>query len=67
MKDQAYLLRGLVLNERSPFFEVYVRGGVVLVTSTTLGKGPLPMRRKPIIVFLESEPQELYVSVLMAS
>lgn len=64
---QAYLLRGLVLNDRSPFFEIYVKGGVVLVRSSTLGSSALPMRRRPVVVILESDPEDIYVSVGMAS
>jgi hypothetical protein len=57
-----YLLRGVVLNELTGSFEVFENNRRVLVHHGSLGRRPVPMRRKAIVALLRSEPEEVYIS-----
>lgn len=59
------LLRGVVLNEATGAFEVYEQNEHVLVLHISLGKKPLPMRRKAIVALLQNKPKEVFVSCSM--
>lgn len=62
---EPFLLRGLVLNERSGSYQVFERDGDILVHHVSMGRKPLPMRRRPLVAFLTREPKEVYVSVAL--
>ncbi len=65
-KLKPYLVRGLYLNEGTGAFSVYVRDTTLWVVHGSLGKHAVPMKRRPLVVFLEHVPTKVYVSVRMA-
>lgn len=56
------LLRAVVLNEGNGVFDVSTRGQDVHVSHASLGRGPLPMKRKAIVARLREVPKAVYVS-----
>jgi len=58
-----YLVRGLVLFEGTGGFQVYARDKVLWVLHSPLGRGPIPVKRRPVVVFLDGAPDEVHVSV----
>jgi len=65
-KLKPYLVRGVYLNEGTGAFYVYFRDTTLWVAHCCLGKHAVPMKRRPLIVFLEHAPTKVYVSVGMA-
>lgn len=65
-KLRPYLVRGLYLNEGTGAFSVYFRDTTLWVVHGSLGKHAVPMKRRPLVVFLEHVPTKVYVSVRMA-
>jgi len=61
-KLKAFLIRGLVLFEGTGAFQVYAKDEVLWVVHSSLGKGPVRMTRRPVVVFLDRRPEEIYVS-----
>ena len=62
-KLQPYLVRGLVLREGTGGFSVYSRGDLLWVAHSSLGRGPVPIRRRPVVVFLGRRPERVLVCV----
>jgi hypothetical protein len=60
-KLKAYLVRALVLNEATGEFTVYYKGYELWIYHHSLGKDVAPMKRRPLIVFLESQPTKIYI------
>jgi hypothetical protein len=60
------LLRAVVLNERTGGFEVGVNARAVHVHHGCLGRHPVPMARKALIVVLPAVPEVVYASCGMA-
>ena len=65
-KLKPYLVRGLYLYEGTGAFSVYFRDTTLWVAHGSLGKHAVPMKRRPLVVFLEHAPTKVYVSVWMA-
>lgn len=64
-KLEPYLVRGLFLNERTGRFSAFFKGSTLWIRHDCLGKSAVPMTRRPVIVFLDRAPTEVYVSVGM--
>jgi hypothetical protein len=64
-KVRPYLVRGLVLNEGGRF-SVSLNGSTLWILYGCMGRSAVPMRQRPLIVFLEREPETVYVGVSMA-
>jgi hypothetical protein len=60
------LLRGVVLNEANGSFDVGLKGTAVHVFHGSLGRHPIPMRRKAVVAVLPAVPEMVYVSCGMA-
>jgi hypothetical protein len=60
------LLRAVILNERTPVFEVSWRDGAVVVHHGCLGRKALPMKRRALVARLPSVPKEVYAHCSMA-
>jgi len=65
-KLKPYLIRGLLLNEGTGSFSVYVIDSTICVYHGSLGKHAVPMDRRPLVVFLAHEPKTVFVDVSMA-
>jgi hypothetical protein len=61
-KLRPFLVRGLVLFEGTGGFQVYAREKVLWVMHGSLGSGPVPLRRRPVVAFLAEAPEEVHVS-----
>jgi hypothetical protein len=62
-KLKPYLVRGLYLNEGTGAFSVCFRDTTLWVAHGSLGSHAVPMKRRPLVVFLEHAPTKVYVSV----
>jgi hypothetical protein len=60
------LLRGILLNEANGRFDVGVKGRAVYVYHGSLGRPPVPIRRKALVAVLPAVPETVYVSCGMA-
>ena len=60
------LLRAVVLNEGTGGFNIGVCGRAVNVHHGSLGRRPVPMRRKALVAVLPVVPETVYVSCSMA-
>lgn len=60
-----YLVRGLVLNEETGNFTVYQIDNNVWVYHASLGEKMPPTKKRPLVLFLNSKPQNVYVGVGM--
>ena len=47
-------------------FSAYVKGEALYVHHGSLGRGPQPMKRWPIVLILEKKPTQVYINVSMA-
>jgi len=65
-KLKAYLVRALVLNEATGGFSVYSKGSELWIYHHSLGKEFGPIKRYPIILFLEKQPTNIYIDTGMA-
>lgn len=61
-----YLVRGLLLNQATGSFAVYVLQDQIAVTHRSLGSSAAPMTRQPLVLQLEREPAQVHVTVSMA-
>ncbi|GAB4396119.1 MAG: hypothetical protein Fur0044_54980 [Anaerolineae bacterium] len=59
-----YLARGVYLNQGG--FSVYVKDRQILVSHSSLGHGPVPMKRQALVLQLNQFPQEVFVTCSMA-
>jgi len=59
------LLRGLVLDAGAGAFSVRASGNRLSVRHRSRGRDPLPMAKRPIVVFMDDLPTEVWVSVSM--
>jgi hypothetical protein len=64
-KLQPYLVRGLCLIEGTGRFTAYFHDSILWVSHGCLGRQAVPMRRRPVIIFLEDRPTKVYVDVHM--
>ena len=64
-EGRPYLLRGVVLNELTGSFSVLWADGTVVVLHVSLGRRPVPMRRRPIVAYLPAEPSQVFVGCSM--
>lgn len=60
-----FLVRGVVLNEGTGGFWVTRKGGRMSVHHGCLGRRPVPMERRAVVVYLERPPDEVYVTCSM--
>jgi hypothetical protein len=65
-KTKPYLVRGLVLSEGTGSFSACLKDPTLWVYHGCLGRHAVPMKRQPVVVFLEQEPKTVYVDVSMA-
>ena len=64
--DQLFLVRGLCLSRETGRFDVHFDGDDLYIVHSSLGRGPVPMRRQPLVVALPARPRQVYVTVRMA-
>jgi len=65
--SKLYLVRAVSLNEGTGAFRVTLLPSAdIVVTHDSLGHYPVPMKRRPIIVELDSPPRNVYVTCSMA-
>jgi hypothetical protein len=60
-----FLLRGVALNEETGVFSVFSRDQLVWVYHGSLGRSPVPMKRRALIAALQDQPHEVYVTCTM--
>ena len=65
-RGKPYLLRGVVLNEATGHFYVYMNDSAVLVSHGSLGKTPFAMTRRPIVAILPRPPEQVFLACEMA-
>jgi len=65
-RTRPYLARGLYLNRETGAFSVYVLDDRLLVHHGSLGRGAAPMKRQALVLQLEGEPTQVYVTCSMA-
>jgi hypothetical protein len=65
-KLKPYLVRALYLNEGTGRFYASVKDSTLSVSHGSLGHFAVPMKRRPVVIFLEKAPTKVYVSVSMA-
>jgi hypothetical protein len=65
-KLKPYLVRALYLNEGTGHFYASVKDSTLSVYHGSLGHQAVPMKRRPLVIFLEKEPTKVLVSVSMA-
>lgn len=61
-----YLIRGIVLNEGTGAFSLYLVDGNLCVYHGSLGHESVPMKRRPIVAYLDRRPKQIYVAASMA-
>lgn len=64
--EEYVLLRAVMLNDRESGLSVRTYGIRVLVSHGTLGRHPVPMKRKALVAVLPTFPETVYVSCWMA-
>jgi hypothetical protein len=65
-KTKPYLVRSVFLNKGTGAYYLRVKNGNLWIHHASLGKGPVPMRKQAIVVQLQGEPNEVYVTCSMA-
>ena len=60
-----HLLRGLVLEAGNGEFEVYESEQAVFILFRCMGRKPVPMTRRPLVVQLRYTPHDLFVACSM--
>jgi hypothetical protein len=65
-KVKPYLVRALYLNEGTGQFSASFKDSTLSVFHGSLGHHAVPMKRRPLVIFLEKAPTRVYVSVSMA-
>jgi hypothetical protein len=60
-----YLVRGVFLNEGTGEFVIYSNGKQLWVYHGSLGRSPVAMKRKALIVALDQMPDEVFVTCMM--
>ena len=61
-----FLVRSLYLNRQTGRFSLYMDGVNLYVHHGSLGRGPVPMQRQPLVVELDRKPRTVYVTCSMA-
>lgn len=65
-KGDPYLVRALMANPATGEFRVSYQDSLVFVQHGSLGRSSSPMVKRPLVVWLESAPKEVYTSVHIA-
>ena len=65
-KLHPYLLRAVVLNEPTGSFSAYMKDDELWIEHFQLERGPAPMKKYPVVIFLESQPSKVYTEILFA-
>lgn len=65
-KLNPYLVRALVLNEPTGTFSAYMKDDELWIEHFQLERGPAPMKKHPVVIFLESQPLKVYTEILLA-
>mgnify|MGYP006967014877 CR=1 FL=1 len=65
-KLKPYLVRAVILNEGTGGYFAYWLDSALVIGHGSLGRYPVPMKRHPVIIFLEKEPTALFTEVSMA-
>jgi hypothetical protein len=61
-----YLVRAVVLNESTGTFSSYVKDDELWIMHFQLERGPAPMKKYPLVIFLENQPSKVYTEILLA-
>jgi hypothetical protein len=62
-KLKPYLVRAVALNELTGGFGALINEDELLIIHSSLAYNPVPMEKRPIIIFLSHEPKKVYTSV----
>ncbi len=65
-KLNPYLVRAVVLNEPTGAFSAYMKSDELWIEHFQLERGPVPMKKYPVVIFLESQPLKVYTEILLA-
>jgi len=65
-KLKPYLVRAVVLWEGTGAFSGYWKESALWIHHGCLGRSPAPMKRRPLVVFLEKKPTAVFNDVSMA-
>ena len=60
-----FLVRAVYLNEYTGSFNVYRNNNELWVYHGSLGKYPVPMKRRALIVMLKQKPEVVYITCMM--
>lgn len=60
------LVRAVVLNEPTGTFLAYMKDDELWIGHFQLERGPAPMKKYPVVIFLESQPSKVYTEILLA-
>ena len=61
-----YLVRSVLLNERTGGYYVSILSGYLWVHHASLGREPVTMKRRALVLQLEDTPKQVYVSSSLA-
>jgi hypothetical protein len=61
-------VRGIFLNEDTGGYAItyYPKDNYIIVCHASLGRGPFPMERQALMVYLDHEPKQVYVTCALA-
>lgn len=65
-KLKPYLVRAVVLWEGTGAFSAYWKDSSLWINHGCLGRRAAPMKRRPLVIFLEKKPTDVYNDVSMA-
>ena len=65
-KLSPYLVRAVVLNESTGTFSAYMKDAELWIMHFQLERGPAPMKKYPMVIFLENQPSKVYTEILLA-
>ena len=65
-KTKPYLVRAVVLWEGTGSFDAYWKDSSLWIHHGCLGRTAAPMKRRPLVIFLDKKPKSVYNNVSMA-
>jgi hypothetical protein len=63
---KAYLVRAVVLDQPIGVFSAYMKGDRLWIDHFYLSRKPVPMKKWPVVIFLDQQPAEVYTNISVA-
>ena len=61
-----YLVRAVVLDAPTGVFSAYMKGDEFWLNHFYLSRKPVPMKKWPVVIFLEKQPAKVYTNISLA-